>query len=84
MNEPLPGLEIAPPQERSVLLPKEAYVSETYACKEGEKLRGKVWQVACRLEEVPNVGDYGTYDILDETLARFMGRGAPVPIAPQD
>jgi phenylpropionate dioxygenase-like ring-hydroxylating dioxygenase large terminal subunit len=68
MNEPLHGLAIAPPEERRVLLPKEAYVSETYAREEGNKLWNKVWQVACRAEEIPNVGDFVTYDILDESI----------------
>jgi phenylpropionate dioxygenase-like ring-hydroxylating dioxygenase large terminal subunit len=51
-----------------VVIPVEAYVSEAYARAEGEKLWPKVWQVACRAEEIPNVGDYVTYDILDESI----------------
>lgn len=46
----------------------EAYLSEAYARAENERLWGKVWQVACRVEEIPNVGDYVTYDILDESI----------------
>ena len=51
-----------------VLIPTEAYTSEAYARAENEKLWGKVWQVACRVEEIPKVGDYVTYDILDESI----------------
>ena len=51
-----------------VLIPTEAYTSEAYARAENEKLWGKVWQVACRVEEIPKAGDYVTYDILDESI----------------
>jgi phenylpropionate dioxygenase-like ring-hydroxylating dioxygenase large terminal subunit len=54
--------------EKPVLIPIEAYVSKDYARAEGEKLWPKVWQVACRVEEIPKVGDYVTYDILDESI----------------
>jgi phenylpropionate dioxygenase-like ring-hydroxylating dioxygenase large terminal subunit len=46
----------------------EAYVSESYARAEPEKLWRKVWQHACRVEEIPEVGDYVVYDILDDTI----------------
>src|SRR5262249_36215618 len=45
-----------------------AYVSEDYARAENDKLWGKVWQIACRIEEVPNIGDFVTYDIVDESI----------------
>ncbi|CAN7238557.1 aromatic ring-hydroxylating dioxygenase subunit alpha [Phenylobacterium sp. LjRoot219] len=51
-----------------VVIPVEAYTSQEYARAEAEKLWGKVWQVACRVEELPKVGDYVTYDILDESI----------------
>lgn len=51
-----------------VVIPVEAYTSEAYARAENEKLWGKVWQAACRVEEIPKVGDYVTYDILDESI----------------
>ena len=54
--------------EKPVVIPIEAYVSKDYARAEGEKLWPKVWQVACRVEEIPKVGDYVTYDILDESI----------------
>jgi phenylpropionate dioxygenase-like ring-hydroxylating dioxygenase large terminal subunit len=54
--------------ERPVVIPAEAYVSEAYARAEGDKLWPKVWQPACRVEEIPKVGDYVTYDILDESI----------------
>ncbi len=57
-----------PFEEVPVRIPVEAYVSEEYARAENERLWGKVWQIACREEELANVGDYVTYDILDESI----------------
>ena len=54
--------------EKPVVIPIEPFVSREYAEAEGDKLWGKVWQAACRLEEVPKVGDYVTYDIGDESI----------------
>lgn len=51
----------------SVVSP-HAHLSKDYALAENDKLWGKVWQVACRVEEIPQVGDYVTYDILDESI----------------
>jgi nitrite reductase/ring-hydroxylating ferredoxin subunit len=50
------------------LIPTEAYLSPAYAALENERLWSKVWQAACRVEEIPNVGDYVTYDIMDESI----------------
>ena len=58
LGEELPPVRIGP----------EAYLSEDYARAENDKLWGKVWQIACREEELPKVGDYVTYDILDESI----------------
>jgi len=46
----------------------EAYLSRDYARAERDKLWAKVWQHAGRVEEIPNVGDYITYDILDDSI----------------
>lgn len=46
----------------------EAYVSESYARAEGDKLWTKVWQQVGRVEELPKVGDYLTYEILDDSF----------------
>ena len=49
-------------------MPLDAYISEDYAREEGDKLWAKVWQHAGRVEEIPNVGDFFTYDILDDSI----------------
>jgi phenylpropionate dioxygenase-like ring-hydroxylating dioxygenase large terminal subunit len=46
----------------------EAYVSEDYARAERDKLWRKVWQQVGRVEEIPEIGDYLTYDILDDSI----------------
>ena len=62
-----------------VRIPVEAYVSADYARAENDRLWSKVWQIACREEELPNVGDFVTYDILDESI--IVIRSAPGEIS---
>ncbi|MEY4509990.1 MAG: hypothetical protein RLZZ450_2112 [Pseudomonadota bacterium] len=53
----------------------EAYISEEYARAERDKLWAKVWQQVGRVEEIPEVGDFITYDILDDSI--IVVRSAP-------
>jgi Rieske 2Fe-2S family protein len=46
---------------------KRYYDPEFYA-KERELLWPRVWQMACRLEEIPKRGDYSVYDIFDQSV----------------
>lgn len=46
----------------------ENYLSRAFLDKENAKLWPRVWQVACREEELPNPGDYVVYDVADETV----------------
>src|SRR5882757_964335 len=46
----------------------DAYISEDYARAERDKLWRKVWQQAGRIEDIPDVGSYLTYDILDDSI----------------
>lgn len=50
------------------LVPKERYVSREFLDLEMEKLWPRVWQVACREEELPEVGDYLEYVIGDQSI----------------
>jgi phenylpropionate dioxygenase-like ring-hydroxylating dioxygenase large terminal subunit len=59
----------------ALTFPVEAYVSEEYARAEGDRLWAKVWQHAGRVEEIPNVGDYLTYDIGADSIV--IVRSAP-------
>jgi len=58
-----------------VLCPVEAYTSEDYARAERDKLWRKVWLQAGRLEDIPEPGNYITYDILDDSV--LIVRTAP-------
>jgi nitrite reductase/ring-hydroxylating ferredoxin subunit len=46
----------------------EAYISEAYARAERDKLWRKVWLQVGRVEELASVGDYLTYEILDDSI----------------
>lgn len=46
----------------------ERYTSAEFARLENEKLWPKVWQAACRIEEVANPGDYCEYTIADQSI----------------
>ncbi len=66
-DAPVPdGIDMRP--GAPTIIPVDAYTSESYARAENERLWGKVWQAACRAEEIPNVGDFVTYDIMDESI----------------
>ncbi|MBI1182025.1 MAG: Rieske 2Fe-2S domain-containing protein [Alphaproteobacteria bacterium] len=53
---------------RDDFVPKEAYYARDFAELEADRLWPFVWQVACRLEEIPQVGDFVIYDIVDESI----------------
>lgn len=44
-------------------LPYEYYLDPKYVPEEVEKIWKKKWQVACRAEDIPNVGDRVAYDV---------------------
>jgi phenylpropionate dioxygenase-like ring-hydroxylating dioxygenase large terminal subunit len=44
-------------------VPKERYTGRAFFEGEMERLWPRVWQIACREEELPDVGDYVVYDI---------------------
>jgi nitrite reductase/ring-hydroxylating ferredoxin subunit len=51
-----------------VTYPVEAFVSPDYARAEADRLWAKVWQVAGRVEEIPEPGDYITYEIGEDSI----------------
>jgi phenylpropionate dioxygenase-like ring-hydroxylating dioxygenase large terminal subunit len=63
--------ELPPPQTHGV----EPYISEEYARAERDKLWRKVWLQVGRVEEIPEVGNYLTYQILDDSI--LIVRSAP-------
>ncbi len=49
-------------------IPAERYYDEAFFKLENEKLWPHVWQMACRLEEIPEVGDYTVYTLLAHSV----------------
>lgn len=49
-------------------VPATNYTSPEFFEKEVEKVWLKVWQMACREEEIPNVGDYHVYDVVGRSV----------------
>jgi phenylpropionate dioxygenase-like ring-hydroxylating dioxygenase large terminal subunit len=52
----------------AVTIPVEAYVSKDYALAERDRLWRKTWQQAGRLEDIPEIGNYMTYEILEDSV----------------
>jgi len=49
-------------------IPKQRYHDADFYAMEAELLWPRVWQMACRLEEIPQPGDFVTYEILDQSV----------------
>jgi phenylpropionate dioxygenase-like ring-hydroxylating dioxygenase large terminal subunit len=49
-------------------IPKQRYYDPEFFALEAERLWPRVWQMACRLEEIPNPGDFAEYEILDQSV----------------
>ena len=49
-------------------IPKERYYDPAFYASEAEQLWPRVWQMACRLEEIPGVRDFVEYAILDQSV----------------
>ncbi|RYG64779.1 hypothetical protein EON77_19310, partial [bacterium] len=63
------GASKFPPEEvREDWVPKEDYTSVEFAELERKYLWPRIWQVACREEDLPKTGSFVTYEILDESV----------------
>ena len=51
-----------------VVVPGARYMSREFFDLEMERLWPRVWQVACREEEIPNAGDFLEYTIADQSI----------------
>jgi phenylpropionate dioxygenase-like ring-hydroxylating dioxygenase large terminal subunit len=49
-------------------VPIDRYFSKDWHDREVEKVWRKTWQLACRLEHIPNVGDHIVYNIVHDSL----------------
>lgn len=63
------------PRTRADFVSKEHYLSPDIAHLENVRLWPRVWQVACRAEEISNVGDFVTYEAADQSI--LVVRAAP-------
>jgi nitrite reductase/ring-hydroxylating ferredoxin subunit len=50
------------------VIPAEDYASASFAALEYERMWPKTWQVACRVEELPRVGDQLVYENCDDSI----------------
>ncbi len=58
-----------PPEAvRDDFVPKEDFYDPAFAKAEADHLWPKVWQIACRLEEIPKIGDFVVYEILTDSI----------------
>lgn len=49
-------------------VPVVRYTSRDFAALEAERFWSRVWQMACRIDQIPNPGDFTVYDILKESI----------------
>src|SRR5439155_1541206 len=49
-------------------IPKQRYYDPEFYALETELFWPRVWQMACRLEEIPKPGDFVEYEILDQSI----------------
>ncbi|KKC25231.1 aromatic ring-hydroxylating oxygenase subunit alpha [Sphingomonas sp. SRS2] len=64
---------------RPDFIPAEHYTSPEFARAEKDILWPRVWQIACREEQIPAVGDQFVYEICDESI--LIIRSAPDTIS---
>ena len=63
------------PVEDPQLIPSKRYYDETFYRAEAEHLWPHVWQMACRLEEIPEIGDFIEYKILAHSVVVVRTKG---------
>src|SRR6201999_780328 len=49
-------------------IPKQRYYDPDFYAMEAELFWPRVWQMACRLEEIPKAGDFVEYEILNQSI----------------
>jgi phenylpropionate dioxygenase-like ring-hydroxylating dioxygenase large terminal subunit len=61
--DPMPFAVVEPDR-----IPKQRYFDAEFFALEAERLWPRVWQMACRLDEIPRPYDFATYEILDQSV----------------
>lgn len=68
MNDPGKIIESAEELAEAVTYSVDAYISEDYARAERDRLWRKVWLQAGRVEDIPEVGSFMTFEVLDDSI----------------
>jgi phenylpropionate dioxygenase-like ring-hydroxylating dioxygenase large terminal subunit len=68
VDQKRPALPVPHAMELPDRAPKQRYLDPDFFRLEAEQLWSRVWQMACRLEEIPRPHDYVTYEILDQSV----------------
>lgn len=69
-----PGLDDIDFSRYLMRIPTDRYTSPEFAEREREHIWMKVWQVAGRVDELPNVGDWKEHRIYDQSFLVVRGR----------
>jgi phenylpropionate dioxygenase-like ring-hydroxylating dioxygenase large terminal subunit len=83
-SHPVPGFlrEQRPYLNGTADISKDRYLSRTWHDLEKERLWSRVWQLACREEHLPEVGDYVVYDIADQSYLLLRAPSGEVKAHP--
>lgn len=68
------GLEDIEPGTYNMRIPTDRYTSREFQEREQEAIWMRVWQVAGRVDELPNVGDWKVYQIFDQSYIIVRGK----------
>ena len=66
-SQPLEGIPVNPDVPLRMLA-KERFTSREFLAQERDRLWSRVWQMACRVEDVPNPGDFFEYRIHRQSI----------------
>ena len=72
------AIESAEDLANPVTVPVEAYISAEYASAERDRLWRKVWLQAGRVEDIPEAGDFITYDIHDDSVVLVRSQSGDI------
>jgi phenylpropionate dioxygenase-like ring-hydroxylating dioxygenase large terminal subunit len=65
---PRPALNVPYAMDRPDRVSAQRYYDPEFFAMENELLWPRVWQMACRLEDIPKPGDHVEYEILDQSV----------------
>jgi phenylpropionate dioxygenase-like ring-hydroxylating dioxygenase large terminal subunit len=78
VGENRPGLPVPFAMEPRDRGPKGRYVDSEFFRLEADRLWSRTWQMACRLEEIPQPFDFVAYEILDQSVILVRGEDGGV------